>query len=46
MEKILEAHRTKRKGVSLKSLTLGSNIEAKKATYAVTLESIKCEDMR
>ncbi|KAK9862723.1 hypothetical protein WJX84_008837 [Apatococcus fuscideae] len=41
LEKILEAHRTKRRGVSLKSLTLGSNIEAKKATFAVTTESIK-----
>ncbi|KAK9857582.1 hypothetical protein WJX84_008181 [Apatococcus fuscideae] len=41
LEKILEAHTTRRHGVSLKSLTLGSNIEAKKATYAVTLESLK-----
>ena len=41
MHKLLEAHRTKAKGVSLKTLTLGSEIDAKKATYAVTLECIK-----
>ena len=34
---------TKTKGASLKSLTLASHVQHKKATYAVTCQVLKCE---
>lgn len=41
VRRLLEADERKRGGVSLKSLTLAPHITAKKATYAVTVETLK-----
>lgn len=43
LQRLMEAQSSKTKGASLKSLTLGANITAKKAVYAVTVEVLKCE---
>jgi hypothetical protein len=41
VDRLLEAQRTERKGISLKSLTLGKGISNKRAVYAVTVETLK-----
>ncbi|PRW56905.1 phosphoglucomutase PGM3 isoform B [Chlorella sorokiniana] len=41
VRRLLEADASKRGGVTLKSLTLGPQVTAKKATYAVTVEALK-----
>lgn len=43
LQRLMEAQLSKTKGASLKSLTMGANITAKKAVYAVTVEVLKCE---
>ena len=39
--RLVEADATGRHGISLKSLTLGSNVKQKRAVYAVTIETLK-----
>lgn len=39
--RLVEADETGKRGVSLKSLTLGSHVKQKKAVYAVTVETLK-----
>lgn len=41
LTQMLEADRTKRNGASVKSLVLGSDMKAKKATYAVTVNTLR-----
>ncbi|MEW5317568.1 MAG: hypothetical protein WDW38_008854 [Sanguina aurantia] len=41
LQRLMEAQLSKTKGASLKSLTMGANITAKKAVYAVTVEVLK-----
>lgn len=38
---MLKAHGSKRKGASLKSLVLGANMQAKKATFKVAYSTLK-----
>jgi putative methyltransferase len=41
VSRLIQADVTGKHGVSLKSLTLGSNVKQKKAVYAVTVETLK-----
>jgi len=41
VDRLVEARRTERKGISLKSVTLGKGISNKRAVYAVTVETLK-----
>lgn len=43
IQKLVEADETKKKGASLKSLTLAPHIKEKRATYAVTCQALKCK---
>ncbi|KAL6753567.1 hypothetical protein V8C86DRAFT_455305 [Haematococcus lacustris] len=43
MQALLEADAGRGQGVTLKSLTLAPHIQAKKATYAVTCQAMKCK---
>jgi hypothetical protein len=43
VQALVEADEGRGKGVTLKSLTLAPHITAKKATYKVTCEALKCE---
>lgn len=42
VRRLLEADSSRKHGASLKSLTLAPHIEAKKATFAVTCQVLKC----
>lgn len=41
--KLLEADEKKQGGASIKTLTLAPGVIAKKATYALTCETLRCE---
>lgn len=43
VQRLLEADSSRKHGASLKSLTLAPHVVAKKATYAVTCQVLKCE---
>ncbi len=46
LSKILASDANKRKGKSIKSLTLAPHIKAKKAVYAVTCQTLRCKYAR
>ncbi|GLC36293.1 hypothetical protein PLESTM_000428100 [Pleodorina starrii] len=43
VQRLLEADSSRQHGASLKSLTLAPHVEAKKATFAVTCQVLKCK---
>lgn len=43
LARLLAASASRRGGTSIKALTLAPHIQAKKATYAVTHETLRCE---
>lgn len=42
LKRLLTAHGKRKKGAALRTLTLANHIVAKKATHAITCETLKC----
>ncbi len=42
VSKLLSASETKRSGASIKSLCLAAHVTAKKATFALTVQTLRC----